>query len=1060
MRDALDHLTVNDLDVWGRTVEVHPPTAPWTRYTYDAADRMTRVEQLNGSGVVQATTTLTYDAGGRKIQMNDPDMGSWNYTYDALGNLLTQADARCISGSCVTTSMTYDALNRLTQKTYTIPSGLNVGPTNTVHYYYDEGGADGNTIGKRTRMTDGSGVTNWTYDTRGRMKTESKTITGSGTFLTQWGYNAADQVSWMKYPGGSGGQPGEQVNYTYNAQMALDTVTGTDSYVRSTDYDAAGRVVLSKMGWTGSTYVLQTGYTYYSWYTQGGRLWTMMSGTPTDLDSLQYFEYHYDAIGDVNWIKDYNAGGTQTQTFHYDQLNRLIDAVASGGSGGTYPLENYNYDVNTGNLSSKAGVNYTYNSGKPHAVSSLSNGWSFSYDSNGNMTRKLSSGGDFRLTYDAENHLISAFNDAIFADGFETGNLSKWSASQTDGGDLSVTTNAKIGGTYGLQAVIDDSNSIYVQDASPEAQTSYNARFYFGLMGVIWAGEDTVTIFQAMDASGKAGIVIELNSYTDGGGSSSVQRQESGELNGALVVPTPGPVLKFQVRAGAQKDNGTWSYTNWYPIEAAFTYALEVDWKAAESGSNHNGQISLYMGDVLKQSITGLDNDTYKVDDVRMGAVSGVDSGTRGTYRFDSFVSNRYNHIGLGHLIPVGSNVSGEYLYDGDGNRVQSTVDGVTTAYVGNYYEWSGSTATKYYYVGGQRVAMRKGGTLYYLLGDHLGSTSVTTYSGGVKMAEVRYKPFGEDRYTSGTTPTDFRFTGQRIDSYINIYWYNSRWYDPALSWWIQPNSIVPDPNNPQSWNRYNYVGNNPCNFNDPDGHCWPVCTLLAGGFVGAVAGVGLYTLNTIRSGQSWNAGEAALAGGVGAIAGAMIATVPGAVAAANLSVAAGTAFMSAGIGMASSGAGYMAVNAVTGNEFNSTDFAIAAGVGTATGALGPSVATSYSGAIALNSASSLIQYEATSYAHTGSLSLDEGALMATSLGGIAGAVGGPFPKPSSMHGNLFPKFKGAMKGWSSELGSTLPKSLAAANAYAARNLAKLTFRQNLWRGLAAGLASNLPIPD
>ncbi len=39
---------------------------------------------------------------------------------------------------------------------------------------------------------------------------------------------------------------------------------------------------------------------------------------------------------------------------------------------------------------------------------------------------------------------------------------------------------------------------------------------------------------------------------------------------------------------------------------------------------------------------------------------------------FDSFVSNRYNHIGLGHLIPAGSNVSGEYLYDGDGNRAAS----------------------------------------------------------------------------------------------------------------------------------------------------------------------------------------------------------------------------------------------------------------------------------------------------------------------------------------------------------------------------------------------------
>ncbi len=87
---------------------------------------------------------------------------------------------------------------------------------------------------------------------------------------------------------------------------------------------------------------------------------------------MQYFEYHYDNVGNINWIKDYNAGGTQTQTFHYDQLNRLIDAATSGGSNGTYPLEEYEYNTDTGNLSSKAGVTYTYNlANKPHTVRSL-----------------------------------------------------------------------------------------------------------------------------------------------------------------------------------------------------------------------------------------------------------------------------------------------------------------------------------------------------------------------------------------------------------------------------------------------------------------------------------------------------------------------------------------------------------------------------------------------------------------------------------------------------------------------------------------------------------------
>ncbi len=31
-----------------------------------------------------------------------------------------------------------------------------------------------------------------------------------------------------------------------------------------------------------------------------------------------------------------------------------------------------------------------------------------------------------------------------------------------------------------------------------------------------------------------------------------------------------------------------------------------------------------------------------------------------------------------------------------------------------------------------------------------------------------------------GVETTDYRYTGQRADSYINLYWYNSRWYDPG----------------------------------------------------------------------------------------------------------------------------------------------------------------------------------------------------------------------------------------------------------------------------------------
>ena len=125
-------------------------------------------------------------------------------------------------------------------------------------------------------------------------------------------------------------------------------------------------------------------------------------------------------------------------------------------------------------------------------------------------------------------------------------------------------------------------------------------------------------------------------------------------------------------------------------------------------------------------------------------------------------------------MVSVSGSVTTSFVYDGDGKRVRATVGGTTTTFVGNYYELTGSSVTKYNFAGDQRVAMRKytvpsSMALEYLLGDHLGSTSITTNTSGAKVSEIRYKPWGEIRYswTSGvaTTPayklSSYTFTGQ-----------------------------------------------------------------------------------------------------------------------------------------------------------------------------------------------------------------------------------------------------------------------------------------------------------
>jgi len=313
-------------------------------------------------------------------------------------------------------------------------------------------------------------------------------------------------------------------------------------------------------------------------------LQSLQSGIALDTDSLQSLSYVYDEVGNVQSITDTNAGGTQTQTFTYDDLDRLSSAVASGGTGGTYALKDYDYDTQ-GRLEINGTVtNYYENTAHIHAVSKTSTGNTYSYDQNGNQTSRKVSGITYTLIYDAESRLVQ---------------------------------------------------------------------------------------------------------------------------------------------------------------------------------------------------------------------------------------------------IKRGNNIQAKYFYDGDGNRVKAVVGSTTTTYIGNYLEWTGSTTTmkKYYYAGGQRVALRQGSsTLYFLLTDHLGSTAVTATSGGGLYGELRYYPWGGTRYDTGTTPTSYRYTGQR-EAEVGLYYYGARYYDPLLGRFVSPDTIIPQQQGSQAWDRYAGMNNNPIRYTDPTGHC-VICTL------------------------------------------------------------------------------------------------------------------------------------------------------------------------------------------------------------------------------------------
>ncbi|OJX39882.1 MAG: hypothetical protein BGO78_13995 [Chloroflexi bacterium 44-23] len=215
------------------------------------------------------------------------------------------------------------------------------------------------------------------------------------------------------------------------------------------------------------------------------------------------------------------------------------------------------------------------------------------------------------------------------------------------------------------------------------------------------------------------------------------------------------------------------------------------------------------------------------------------------------------------------------YTYDGDGNLVKSEIGEVTTYYPSQYYEKrmvdEEQTIFKYYFVGSARIAVRENGTLSWLLSDHLGSTSGTVNAAGALVSTMKYTAFGETRGT-GSSTTDYRYTGQREEEEIGLYFYKARFYDPALARFVQADTLIPIVNNVLDWDRYAYTNNNPAKYTDSSGHCidgvtTAICIALA---AGAIAGYAIQVGENRAQGMDWGealttniSGEKILAGAV-----------------------------------------------------------------------------------------------------------------------------------------------------------------------------------------------------
>src|SRR5215813_11762284 len=343
-------VTTNTYDALNRLILVTDPNAGQVNYGYNALDQLTSIRDPRSTGPDSFETKYGYDGLNNLNQLASPDTGTTVNTYDAAGNILTLTDAK---GQV--TTYTYDALNRVTSITY--QGGV-------VHtYQYDQGS---NGLGRLTQITEPNSTTQYAYDQKGRLRTETRTINAIA-YVTSYNYDSSGRLTDMTYPGG------RQVVYTLDSLGRIEQiVTAKDGTVRTVLSNAAYRPFGPPQ-----SFIFGNGQTSTRSYDLDGRIGTYTLGTQT-------FVVGYDPASRVSSIFD-QVNQANVNTYGYDNLDRLTSSTVPNAAYG------YSYDAVGNRAAQTVGANqYTLTYGTANNRLSSTTGpiapRTFTYDLNGSET--------------------------------------------------------------------------------------------------------------------------------------------------------------------------------------------------------------------------------------------------------------------------------------------------------------------------------------------------------------------------------------------------------------------------------------------------------------------------------------------------------------------------------------------------------------------------------------------------------------------------------------------------------------------------------------------------
>jgi RHS repeat-associated protein len=740
--------------------------------------RLTEVDDPAGAGM----TTTTY--------------GTTSPPWTVTTCSTIDGNSACPAGSnSVTTLTKLDGLGRTMQKQLT--SDL-AGGTDYVDTTYDALGRLSSVSNPYHTTSDYTyGATSYSYDALSRLTniTNPDLTHRSMTYTSRAVQTTNERNIPVVYQYDALGRLGSAcvgVNANQQANNDLPAACGQDiavnGFLTTYGYSAIGNM-------TSVNYRSQTRQYQYDGLSRLTSETNPESGTTT---------YSFDHVGQQGDLyqrtrpaPNQNQGNTATTTYSFDLLHRLTGKSYSGGN--APPTVTFKYDV----------ADSTWGVTQNNILGRLSSAWvgstvssAFSYDKMGrvlnqwqctpnthcNSTGSVNSIGQYdfvgdltyvhvgnndavRYTYDTTPHITAIKDD-------NNSNVTYMYNVLYNG--LELPRNENMGDSNAITLLYDQFGGLTSKSVVNGSTTTYS-------LGVSYTSDHNV---------------LTANDSVNGNWSyaySGAFPQRLGSSTCSLGCPN-----------GTSTESHTYSYDE---------FANRWTQTAPNGGPNF-----IYTFNANNQIIAGA-NVVYDA------AGNMTTDENQNTYTYDD--ENRLAAIG-------GPNYSTSYNFDAFGRRVELTN---LTGYKDFFYDvagrmsYQGGSQTPFsrVYFGSNPIATINSTGVYYYYGDHVATLRLNTNSTGTVVNTCTNLAFGD--WLSCTNPTSTNdkadFTGQWTDPY-GMASFPARSYSLGQGRWATTDPagrVAANPGDPQTWNRYAYVTNNPLSFTDPLGltdDCGGPCTPIS----------------------------------------------------------------------------------------------------------------------------------------------------------------------------------------------------------------------------------------